>query len=354
MSRRMATTLMAFAAAHARRPPARVGFASAAAARRPARRTLAAAAHASPALEIPELGAAMRAVQHAGALCARVQASLAATAATGEELSGFTKPDASVVTVADFACQAAVTHLLGSSFPDIVMVAEEDADTLRDDPAAAAAVADAVNACLAAADADAAALTVDEVLAAIDRGGREDGIGAKHWVLDPIDGTKGFVNSRQYAIALALVDETGGVVHGVLGCPNLPAESVRGRPCAGDAAEVESPGVLVAASRGAGCFVASLGAADVVGAAVAVPPPPPRARSELTYMESYGDSIVAAHGVTRAVAVAAGIDNAPIPLDSQAKYAAIARGDADVYVTAPAAAAAETTTPLGLETLVRE
>ena len=41
------------------------------------------------------------------------------------------------------------------------------------------------------------------------------------WVIDPIDGTKGFLRGEQYAVALGLI-ENGKVVLGVLGCPNLP------------------------------------------------------------------------------------------------------------------------------------
>lgn len=40
-------------------------------------------------------------------------------------------------------------------------------------------------------------------------------------MLDPIDGTRGFLGLRQYAVCLGLLD-TGRVVLGVLGCPNLP------------------------------------------------------------------------------------------------------------------------------------
>lgn len=29
----------------------------------------------------------------------------------------------------------------------------------------------------------------------------------RHWVLDPIDGTRGFVGQRQYAICLGLIEE---------------------------------------------------------------------------------------------------------------------------------------------------
>lgn len=40
-------------------------------------------------------------------------------------------------------------------------------------------------------------------------------------MLDPIDGTRGFVGMRQYAVCLGMLQD-GEVVLGVLGCPNLP------------------------------------------------------------------------------------------------------------------------------------
>jgi 3'-phosphoadenosine 5'-phosphosulfate (PAPS) 3'-phosphatase len=56
-------------------------------------------------------------------------------------------------------------------------------------------------------------------------GGSAGGASGRHWVLDPIDGTRGFVGGRQYAVCLGLLDE-GEVVLGVLGCPNLPLSEV--------------------------------------------------------------------------------------------------------------------------------
>ncbi len=38
------------------------------------------------------------------------------------------------------------------------------------------------------------------------------GLQGRHWVLDPIDGTRGFVGLRQYAICLGLLDQ-GQVTH---------------------------------------------------------------------------------------------------------------------------------------------
>jgi len=63
-------------------------------------------------------------------------------------------------------------------------------------------------------------LTEDEVLTAIDHGVHGVGPTGRYWVLDPIDGTKGFLRGGQYALCLALI-ENKEIVLGVLGCPNL-------------------------------------------------------------------------------------------------------------------------------------
>ena len=59
-----------------------------------------------------------------------------------------------------------------------------------------------------------------------DLGGSPGGKSGQHWVLDPIDGTRGFVGMRQYSVCLGMLQD-GEVELGVLGCPNLPL--VRGR-----------------------------------------------------------------------------------------------------------------------------
>jgi 3'-phosphoadenosine 5'-phosphosulfate (PAPS) 3'-phosphatase len=70
----------------------------------------------------------------------------------------------------------------------------------------------------------AAALQVADL---IDSGGAEGGKRGTHWVLDPIDGTRGFVAMRQYAVCLGMLVE-GEVVLGVLGTPNLPQVGLKG------------------------------------------------------------------------------------------------------------------------------
>ena len=60
-----------------------------------------------------------------------------------------------------------------------------------------------------------------QVIEAISRCNSSGGPKGTHWVLDPVDGTLGFVRGNQYAVALALIVD-GRVVLGVLGCPNYP------------------------------------------------------------------------------------------------------------------------------------
>jgi 3'-phosphoadenosine 5'-phosphosulfate (PAPS) 3'-phosphatase len=43
------------------------------------------------------------------------------------------------------------------------------------------------------------------------------------WILDPIDGTKGFIRGEHFCVALGMAHD-GVPTIGVLGCPNLPFE----------------------------------------------------------------------------------------------------------------------------------
>lgn len=75
-------------------------------------------------------------------------------------------------------------------------------------------------------------------------------------MLDPIDGTRGFVGKRQYAVCLGLIED-GAVVLGVLGCPNLPHAPLTqadGGPEAASRAGQDNVGCLFAAARGQGSF----------------------------------------------------------------------------------------------------
>lgn len=115
---------------------------------------------------------------------------------------------------------------------NISIVAEEDIQTLSKSGSSSllAMVVSAVNGCLAEAprfglQGPDKALSASQVLKAIGQCNSHGGPIGQHWVLDPVDGTLGFVHGDQYAVALALIDD-GEVVIGVLGCPNYPVKDV--------------------------------------------------------------------------------------------------------------------------------
>ncbi len=254
-----------------------------------------------------ELEVAVEAVKRAMSVCERVRATLQA----GEHKS---KEDRSPVTVADFAAQAVILRALGQAFPDEPAVAEEDADDLAGD-----ANAEIRGRVIKHVQAVEPALDEAAVLAAIGRGVYEGGADGRFWTLDPIDGTKGFLRNDQYAVALALI-ENGVPVLGVLGCPALPQSMGSGAPV----------GCMLTAVKGGGARLLDCNGNLLTKIRVSAQTEMAQAR----FCESV-ESGHSRHDWAEAVARATGITAEPVRMDSQCKYAAIARGDAEVYLRLP-------------------
>jgi 3'(2'), 5'-bisphosphate nucleotidase len=221
-----------------------------------------------------------------------------------------TKDDRSPVTVADFAAQALVGHLLGEAFAGELLVGEERADQLRR-PEGRGAL-EQVTRFVARAVPEA---TPETVCRWIDRGGAEPG--ERFWTLDPVDGTKGFLRGEQYVVALALVIE-GRVELGVLGCPNL---------LEGATPELGGPGSLLVAARGQGTWAAPLAGGDYTRLSVSRRDNPAEARLLRSVESGHTD----VGGVNQLVE-ALGVEAEPVLMDSQAKFAVLAAGEGDVLV----------------------
>jgi 3'(2'), 5'-bisphosphate nucleotidase len=255
-----------------------------------------------------ERRAAVRAVEKASRLCRAVQANLV----SDESMS---KKDKSPVTVADFGAQAIVTLELKQEFPNLKMVGEEDAAELRDPENAVLCQKVAANVNEVAPE-----LSVDQILDLIDVGTYEGGAKGQHWTLDPIDGTKGFLRLDQYAVALALI-ENGEVVLGVLGCPNLPRNP--------DQPDGEV-GCIFVAVKGEGAFVRGVNDANETKIQVT--------DVSETSAANLCESVESGHtsqSESALVAEKLGITAEPYRIDSQCKYAAVARGDAAIYLRLP-------------------
>jgi 3'(2'), 5'-bisphosphate nucleotidase len=253
-----------------------------------------------------EMETAVHAVRRAAKVCRAVQQRLA----TAEALE---KKDKSPVTVADFASQAVVCAVLADEFPRDAIVAEEGTGELREAAQAAlrGVVCEEVRRVKSG-------VTEKDVLAWIDRGASGKGKEPRFWTLDPIDGTKGFLRGEQYAVALALL-ERGKVVLGALACPNLTLAGVKGS--------------LLVAQRGQGTRLLPLWDDEENNG--------PRIRvSEVKEASRvrFCESVESGHSdqdASAQIATRLGITMKPLRMDSQAKYATVAAGQASIYLRLP-------------------
>lgn len=252
-----------------------------------------------------ERAVAIEAVRTAGRLCRSVRDSF-------DERLRADKADRSPVTVADLGAQVIVSRALAAAFPADPLVGEEDASAL-DEPAIAAGVRAALAPFTGPLDDSA-------IAAALGRGDHDPRGSRRWWTLDPVDGTKGFLRNEQYAVALALLED-GVPVLGVLGCPNLPRGDGRGT------------GALFVAQRAGGAWELPLDGDGEDGArAIAVAPVTRAADAR------YAESVEAAHSAqdeSARIAARLGIAATPVRMDSQAKYAVVARGEASIYLRIP-------------------
>lgn len=251
-----------------------------------------------------ELQAALRAVSAAADVCRAV--------ASASDLGTLEKSDKSPVTVADFASQAVVARALQHQLGDVRLVAEEGSAELREpkNQTLLERVAQAID------EPPQVALDLIDV-------GTADATGS-FWVLDPIDGTKGFLRGDQYAIALAKI-ENGTITLGVLGCPNLA-----------DSGAVPGPGVILWAERSRGVGQRATGSsadAPIATSSIA-------SADQLRVCESV-ESGHSRHDTSASLRETLGIEAEAVRIDSQAKYAAVARSSADVYWRLPTRAGYE-------------
>jgi 3'(2'), 5'-bisphosphate nucleotidase len=247
---------------------------------------------------------AIEAVTLAAQLCQQVRQTI--------QPEAIEKRDRSPVTIADFGSQAIICKMLSEAFPADPIVAEEDATALAQPNMASylAQVTDHVQSIVAEA-------TPEAVISWINRGNGQ--VGSRYWTLDPIDGTKGFLRGEQYAVALALVED-GEVKVGVLACPALTIDAVNS----------SDAGSLFVAVRNQGATVASLAG----GAAQPIRVVSSEDAAKFRFVESvesgHGD-----HTQQDAVAKAIGITAPALRMDSQAKYAVVACGQAALYLRLP-------------------
>lgn len=261
------------------------------------------------------LDAARDAVASACRVCREVQTGM-------DRVRAILKDDRSPVTIADFASQAVVGHILRERLgPGTVMVGEETSAFLRNPENAAQLEATLLAVREAWDDA-----SEQSLLDAIDVGAGDTNH-AGFWTLDPIDGTKGFLRGQQYAVSLAFI-ERGEVVVAAMGCPNLSARFDHPFD------DRDPHGMLYLAIRGQGAWELPADAppAGSHPTKIVRPERPPTAPISMctSVEESHSNIARVAQAMERV-----GPTREPARLDSQAKYAVVARSQADAYLRIP-------------------
>ncbi|CAG7851253.1 SAL1 phosphatase AltName: Full=3'(2'),5'-bisphosphate nucleotidase 1; AltName: Full=3'(2'),5'-bisphosphonucleoside 3'(2')-phosphohydrolase 1; AltName: Full=DPNPase 1; AltName: Full=Inositol polyphosphate 1-phosphatase 1; Short=IPPase 1; AltName: Full=Inositol-1,4-bisphosphate 1-phosphatase 1; AltName: Full=Protein FIERY 1 [Serendipita indica DSM 11827] len=246
-----------------------------------------------------------------------------------------TKGDKSPVTVADFSAQAVVNSILANAFPADPIVGEEDSADLRVSTAEqlrthlTSLANDALHLPIRTGEdaawgigPDAPVRSTDELLSIIDRGNHVGGPSGRMWALDPIDGTKGFLRGGQYAVCLALIVDSVVQV-GVMGCPNLPISSAN---------PDGERGCIFVAVRGQGAEQRSLSDLSIRTPLIHAPVLPPL--SSIALLESL-EAAHSSHSFSDRLSKHLGLTASPLRMDSQAKYACLARGEGGIYFRMP-------------------
>lgn len=253
-----------------------------------------------------ELATALQAVREATRVCRHVQAAI------GNGV--MEKQDHSPVTIADFASQAVICRTLDATFSDDPIIGEEDSAELSQPENES--LVDRIADVLQHFD---TGIERSDIFRWIDRGSSQSAAN-RFWTLDPIDGTKGFLRGGQYAISLAMLVESRIEV-AVVGCPNLSVPTPQG----------DLTGAIFFAVRGEGAWVipqendaepTPIGVSETTDSSLA------------RFCESV-ESGHSAHDISSQVAERLKLTAPPIRMDSQAKYATVAKGAADIYMRLP-------------------
>ncbi len=243
----------------------------------------------------------LHAVRRAALLCREVQqVEIIRSDKTGKE----------PVTIADYGSQALVCEALSRAFPDDAVLAEESGAQFTSlvSESERQRVLELISAGLGR------PVTEQQVVEWLDFNKHQTA--ERTWVIDPIDGTKGFLALRHFAIAVGVV-ENGVPVAGVMGCPAYPGyeggalfHAIDGRTYVQPLADPSVPPREVFATR-------------------TTDP------SQIRVMESVEKSH-ASHDRMERVRIAAGLEDSLLErVDSQEKYARIAAGDGELYLRLP-------------------
>jgi 3'(2'), 5'-bisphosphate nucleotidase len=247
---------------------------------------------------VRELQPIIDAVRLACELCRRVQASRAAVSR---------KRDSSPVTLADYGAQALLCRTLRRHFPEDGVIAEESGEGFLSLPPAEREQAIRLVGKLLGEP------VIEEDFVRWLNHGR--GVWAdRTWVIDPIDGTEGFIHGRSYAICVGSL-VAGAPTDGIIGAPVSP---------------LDEGGTLFFTDGGA-AWAEPLGEGEPRVLHVSDRTDPASIRVVESYLMGRRSREIADR-----VYAAAGFDARRIKrYDGMIKYALVAAGAADVFIRGP-------------------
>jgi 3'(2'), 5'-bisphosphate nucleotidase len=176
------------------------------------------------------------------------------------DIDELSKLDGTPVSLADFGAQALIVAAIHKNFPDDKIVGEENADSLRDNPAMMRRVWDLISTTHLEDEKSESRLgrpeSMEDMCDIIDLAGRSDGTNlGRVWTIDPVDGTKTFLAGTQYAVVIALLID-GVDQLGVIACPKINVGATR----ISDHDAENGPGCIVSAVRGHGAHIRQISA----------------------------------------------------------------------------------------------
>ncbi len=211
------------------------------------------------------------------------------------------------VTIADYGSQAILCRALQAHYPNDAVIAEESAAQFMQivAPEQRKRILALLSQVLAQ------PISESELVAWLDFG--RDRAAARAWVIDPIDGTKGFLARRHYAIACGLLLE-GQVAEGIVAAPGCN----------------NGEGALFYTRHGQ-TFRAPLEAGNGRRVTVSSRTEP----DEMIAAQSFERAHASKSRMARARELAGLAEARLLELDSMEKYALVACGEADLYMRLP-------------------
>ncbi|MEZ4667991.1 MAG: inositol monophosphatase family protein [Anaerolineae bacterium] len=241
-----------------------------------------------------------KAVRQAVALCKRVQEQFLVTSDKGGH-----EP----VTIADYGAQAILSRAISLAFPDDAIIAEESGAQFIE------LVSDKGRTEITRMLEDTLGVWVkqSDVVKWLDYG--RNRAAERTWVIDPIDGTKGFIALRNYVVAVGVM-ERGKPVGGVIGAPAFPTR--------------EQEGALFHAKSGVAYMESLLdGPVKRIRASTRTEP------RSLRALESVEKSHANHERMQRVRELAGYSEASLVHIDSMEKYCRIAAGTAELYLRLP-------------------